>query len=45
MQPNTFTATLIKAFDPGAEFADVAQRALFIEWLVENAPFVFKVSS
>ncbi|EKM80911.1 hypothetical protein AGABI1DRAFT_119462 [Agaricus bisporus var. burnettii JB137-S8] len=36
-----FGPTLIRSPDPGAEFGDMAQRALFIEWLVENAPRVF----
>ncbi|KXN90650.1 Beta-chimaerin [Leucoagaricus sp. SymC.cos] len=37
-----FGPTLIRSPDPGAEFNDMAQRALFIEWLVESAPQVFK---
>lgn len=35
-------ATLIKSPDPGAEFSDMAQRALFVEWLVEHTPQLFK---
>lgn len=35
------SATLIKSPDPGAEFGDMAQRALFVEWLIENAPQLF----
>jgi hypothetical protein len=27
--------------NPGAEFADMAGKALTIEWLVENAPKIF----
>jgi hypothetical protein len=30
---------------PGAEFADMAGKALTIEWLVENAPTIFPPSS
>ncbi|KAF9452345.1 RhoGAP-domain-containing protein [Macrolepiota fuliginosa MF-IS2] len=36
-----FGPTLIKSPDPGAEFGDMAQRALFVEWLIENAPQLF----
>lgn len=35
------TATLMRSRDPGAEFSDMAGKALFVEWLVDNAPFVF----
>ena len=35
----------MRSSNPGAEFSDMAGKALTIEWLVENAPFVFKVSS
>ncbi|PPQ70696.1 hypothetical protein CVT24_000178 [Panaeolus cyanescens] len=35
-------STLMKSADPGAEFNDMAGKALFVEWLVENAPIVFK---
>lgn len=34
-------ATLMRSRDPAAEFSDMAGKALFIEWLVENAPEVF----
>lgn len=34
-------ATLMRSRDPGAEFSDMAGKALFIEWLIENAPQVF----
>jgi len=37
-----FAATLIRSPDPGAEFSDMAQRALLVEWLVEHAPQLFK---
>jgi len=37
-----YTATLIRSPDPGAEFSDMAQRALFVEWLIEHAPQLFK---
>jgi hypothetical protein len=37
-------ATLMRSRDPGAEFSDMAGKALFIEWLVENAPAVFRSS-
>lgn len=42
--PNCFTATLLRSRDPGAEFSDMAGKALFVEWLVENAPLVFSSS-
>lgn len=42
--PNT-TATLMRSRVPGAEFADMAGKALTIEWLVENAPTIFPPSS
>lgn len=35
-------ATLIRSPDPGAEFSDMAQRALLVEWLIEHAPQLFK---
>jgi Rho-type GTPase-activating protein 1/2 len=35
------TATLMRSRNPGAEFADMAGKALTIEWLVENAPTIF----
>lgn len=40
-----FGPTLMRSSDPSAEFGDMAGKALTIEWLVENAPFVFKVST
>jgi hypothetical protein len=40
----SFSATLMRSSDPGAEFSDMAGKALFIEWLVENAPTVFRLS-
>lgn len=39
-----FIATLMRSRDPGAEFSDMAGKALFVEWLVENAPLVFNSS-
>ncbi|PPQ68189.1 hypothetical protein CVT25_015021 [Psilocybe cyanescens] len=36
-----FGPTLMRSRDPAAEFSDMAGKALFIEWLVENAPEVF----
>lgn len=36
-----FGPTLMRSPAPGAEFSDMAGKALLIEWLVENAPFVF----
>ncbi|KAL1743023.1 Rho GTPase activation protein, partial [Schizophyllum fasciatum] len=40
-----FGPTLMRSSNPGAEFSDMAGKALTVEWLVENAPFVFKVST
>lgn len=37
-----FGPTLIRSPDPGAEFSDMAQRALFVEWLIEHTPQLFK---
>ncbi|RDB16810.1 putative Rho-type GTPase-activating protein 3 [Hypsizygus marmoreus] len=37
-----FGPTLMRSRDPGAEFSDMAGKALSIEWLVENAPLIFK---
>ena len=34
-------ATLMRSRDPSREFADMAGKSLAIEWLIENAPFVF----
>lgn len=36
------TATLMRSSDPAREFADMAGKALSIEWMVENAPTVFQ---
>jgi len=36
-----FGPTLMWSPAPGAEFSDMAGKALLIEWLVENAPFIF----
>lgn len=36
-----FGPTLMRSRDPGAEFSDMAGKALFIEWLIENAPQAF----
>ncbi|KAG5221342.1 signal transducer [Salix suchowensis] len=38
----TRVATLLRSPDPSAEFSDMAGKALFIEWIVENATFVFE---
>lgn len=35
-------ATLMRSSDPAREFADMAGKALSIEWLVEHAPSVFR---
>ncbi|KAJ2918598.1 hypothetical protein MD484_g1879, partial [Candolleomyces efflorescens] len=40
-----FGPTLMRSRDPGAEFSDMAGKALFIEWLIDNAPEVFKDNS
>ncbi|KAF6741870.1 signal transducer [Ephemerocybe angulata] len=40
-----FGPTLMRSRDPGAEFSDMAGKALFIEWLIDNAPEVFKDDS
>lgn len=34
-------ATLMRSRDPGAEFSDMAGKALSVEWLVENAQRIF----
>jgi hypothetical protein len=31
----------MRSRNPGAEFADMAGKALTVEWLVENAPTIF----
>ncbi|KAI0266711.1 hypothetical protein BC834DRAFT_842865 [Gloeopeniophorella convolvens] len=36
-----FGPTLMRSRNPGAEFSDMAGKALTIEWLVENAPSLF----
>ncbi|CAK5281481.1 unnamed protein product, partial [Mycena citricolor] len=36
-----FGPTLMRSADPGAEFSDMAGKALSIEWLIENAPQAF----
>ncbi|KAI0298542.1 hypothetical protein BC826DRAFT_104830 [Russula brevipes] len=36
-----FGPTLMRSRNPGAEFADMAGKAMSIEWLVENAPTIF----
>ncbi|KAK0461357.1 uncharacterized protein EV420DRAFT_1640837 [Desarmillaria tabescens] len=40
-----FGPTLMKSRNPGAEFSDMAGKALSIEWLVENAPQIFAESA
>jgi len=37
-----FGPTLMRSSDPAREFADMAGKALSIEWLVEHAPSVFR---
>jgi hypothetical protein len=37
----TNAATLMRSRNPGAEFSDMAGKALTIEWLVENAHTIF----
>jgi hypothetical protein len=36
-----FGPTLMRSRDPGAEFSDMAGKALSVEWFIENAPQVF----
>ncbi|THH15660.1 hypothetical protein EW146_g4855 [Bondarzewia mesenterica] len=36
-----FGPTLMRSRDPGAEFSDMAGKALSVEWLVEHAPEIF----
>ncbi|KAJ8454637.1 hypothetical protein ONZ45_g19225 [Pleurotus djamor] len=36
-----FGPTLLRSQDPGAEFSDMGSKALFIDWLIDNAPLVF----
>ncbi|KAJ4468172.1 signal transducer [Lentinula aciculospora] len=40
-----FGPTLMRSRNPGAEFSDMAGKALSIEWLVESAPQVFKAQT
>ncbi|EAU91294.2 signal transducer [Coprinopsis cinerea okayama7 len=40
-----FGPTLMKSRDPSQEFSDMAGKALFIEWLIENAPVIFNESN
>jgi Rho-type GTPase-activating protein 1/2 len=40
-----FAATLMRSRDPGAEFSDMAGKALAVEWFVDNAPLIFNQSS
>ncbi|KAJ3524199.1 hypothetical protein NM688_g8603 [Phlebia brevispora] len=37
-----FGPTLMRSRDPNAEFADMAGKALTVEWLVDNAPTLFE---
>ncbi|KAJ7072415.1 signal transducer [Mycena amicta] len=36
-----FGPTLMRSPDPGAEFSDMAGKALSVEWFIENAPQIF----
>ncbi|KAK7057275.1 signal transducer [Favolaschia claudopus] len=36
-----FGPTLMRSRDPGAEFSDMAGKALSVEWFIENAPQIF----
>ncbi|KAJ7287619.1 RhoGAP-domain-containing protein [Mycena rebaudengoi] len=36
-----FGPTLMRSRDPGAEFSDMAGKALSVEWFIENAPRIF----
>ncbi|KAJ7462200.1 signal transducer [Mycena galericulata] len=36
-----FGPTLMRSRDPGAEFSDMAGKALSVEWFIENAPHIF----
>lgn len=42
---NYVVATLMRSRDPGAEFSDMAGKAISIEWLVENATEIFGSSA
>jgi hypothetical protein len=35
----------MRSQDSGAEFSDMAGKALTVEWLVENAPVIFTPAS
>lgn len=37
-----YTATLMRSSDPNREYADMAGKALAIEWLIDNAPSIFR---
>ncbi|KAF8647087.1 hypothetical protein AX16_006921 [Volvariella volvacea WC 439] len=37
-----FGPTLMRSRDPGAEFSDMAGKALSVEWMVDNAPEIFQ---
>ncbi|KAJ7647409.1 RhoGAP-domain-containing protein [Roridomyces roridus] len=39
-----FGPTLMRSRDPGAEFSDMAGKALSVEWFIENAPHIFPPS-
>jgi len=39
-----FGPTLMRSRDPGAEFSDMAGKALSVEWFIENAPRIFPSS-
>ncbi|KAJ7132834.1 hypothetical protein C8R43DRAFT_1206633, partial [Mycena crocata] len=39
-----FGPTLMRSRDPGAEFSDMAGKALSVEWFIENAPHIFPSS-
>ncbi|KAF7315358.1 Signal transducer [Mycena indigotica] len=39
-----FGPTLMRSPDPGAEFSDMAGKALSVEWFIENAPQIFPPS-
>ena len=41
----SLSATLMRSSDSSQEFADMAGKALSIEWLVDNAPTVFTDSA
>lgn len=41
-EPVSPTATLMRPMDSSKEFSDMAGKALSVEWLVLNAPEIFK---